>query len=203
MARSPCHGPAPDNRIPSLCPQTKHRPQRQTHTHRAESPPRWSHGAAEARWPPQATPGSWIWAGAAGVAHSSSAHTATPAQDLPRHASGFLRPLAEHGAHVCGQQSRGTVPRAPPTAGVLTRVSRNSAAGPHGPSGGRGIFEPPPEQTNGPVSAATALLQRVSLWEVKPKSQVFRDLTTGHTFWSRNEGSWKEFPLRSDSFRSR
>lgn len=77
----------------------------------------------------------------------------------------------------------------PPTAGVLTRVSRNSARRPPAVPLEPAFSSHSLEQTNGLVSAATALLQRVSLWEVKLKSQVFRDLTTGHTFWSRNEGS--------------
>lgn len=45
------------------------------------------------------------------------------------------------------------------------------------------------QQTKALVSAIAAPLQRASHWKEKPKNQVFRDLTTGHTFWPRNEGS--------------
>lgn len=77
----------------------------------------------------------------------------------------------------------------PPTARVLKRVSQNSAPGPPVVPLEPALSSRSLQQTNALVSAVTALLQRVSHWKVKLKNQVFRDLTTGHTFWSRNEGS--------------
>ena len=76
-----------------------------------------------------------------------------------------------------------------PAAGVLTHVSQNSAPGPPAIPLEPALSSCRLQQTNSLVSAATALLQRVSRWKVKLKNQVFRDLTAGHTFWSRNEGS--------------
>lgn len=111
---------------------------------------------------------------------------------------------------MCGQRLWGTVPQGPPQpgswthvsqnstpglpeAGVLTRVSQNSAPGPPAVPLEPALWSHWLQQTNSLVLAVTTLLQRVSRWKVKLKNQIFRDLTAGHTFWSRNEGSGKNF----------